>query len=74
MVDYYFKKKLSLYYVKRVQKPVCIMIEEQENWKHKVLLGNDSHSDFMVKYKITDGETDEVILSGEVLSKGNGLW
>jgi beta-mannosidase len=71
VVDYYFTKKLAFHYIKRVQTPICIMMAEMEGWQYKVVLGNDSRTDAIVKYMVTDGETDEIILSGEKISKAN---
>ena len=42
VVDYYFEKKLAFWYLQRVQQPVCLMVGELENWKHAVVLANDT--------------------------------
>ena len=71
VVDYYYAKKLAYNYIKRIQKPVCLMMDEIEGWNHDVVLGNDSRTDCMVCWQVIDGDTDEVLLSGETLSKAN---
>lgn len=71
VVDYYLVKKIAYYYIKRVQKPVCIMMDELCNWEYKVILGNDSCRDAFVKYTVEDGDTGKVLLEGEKLSKAN---
>lgn len=71
VVDYYFTKKLAYNYIKRVQNPICIMMAEMESWQYKVVLGNDSRTDAIVKYTVADGDTGEIILLGEKLSKVN---
>ena len=30
IVDYYFNKKLAYYYIRRVQQPVCVMVDEPQ--------------------------------------------
>lgn len=71
VVDYFMKKKLAYYYIKRVQTPICVMISEIENWEHKVIVGNDSSRDEYVSYSVEDGVTGEVIMAGRMLSRAN---
>lgn len=71
VVDYYFHKKLAYYYITRVQKPVCMICGEPEEWHHIVWLCNDSNESHCVKYRITDGDTGEVICEGEKISPAN---
>jgi beta-mannosidase len=42
VVDYYFGKKLSYHYIKRVLSPFCIMCTEPEAWSSQVVAVNDS--------------------------------
>jgi len=71
VVDYYFGKKLAYYYIKRVQQPICIMIDEPENWHLKVVVGNDSLEDANGQFKIWDADTKETLLEGDFTSKAN---
>ena len=71
VVDYYHAKKLAYYYIKRVQQPIAVLMDELVNWDHKVLLCNDSRESRMVHYRIADGDTGEVYLEGERLSPAN---
>ncbi|MBS6194135.1 MAG: hypothetical protein KH828_00960 [Clostridiales bacterium] len=71
VVDYYFSKKLGYYYLKRIQHPLCILIDESEEWKHRVVLANDSRVSCMVDYCIRDGETGEVLAEGREYSHAN---
>lgn len=71
VVDYYFTKKRAFSYICRVQHKVCLMMDELSDWNHTVVLGNDSREDFLVKWRVIDAETDEIVLSGETLSKAN---
>lgn len=71
VVDYYYAKKLAYYYIKRVQQPVAVMMDELVDWTHEVILGNDSRQSVQVRYKVEDGDTGEVLLEGERLSPAN---
>ena len=66
-----YAKKLAYYYITRVQQPVAVLVDELESWGHQVMLCNDSRTDCMVSYRITDGDTGEVYLKGECLSPAN---
>jgi beta-mannosidase len=71
IVDYYFNKKLGYYYIRRVQQPVCVMVEEPETWHCRVVLGNDSREDASGHYRVWDADSEETLLEGEYASKAN---
>ncbi len=71
VVDYYYAKKLAYYYIRRVQQPVCLMMDELKDWTHDVVLGNDSREAHEVEFRVTDGETGEELLSGRRLVPAN---
>jgi beta-mannosidase len=71
IVDYYFGKKLAYYYIKRVQKPVCIMLDEPEGWHLNAVVGNDSREDALGQYRIWDADTGESLLEGDFYIKAN---
>lgn len=71
VVDYYHQKKLAYYYIKRVQQPIAVLMDELRDWGHDVYLCNDSRTDSMVKYRITDGDTGEMYMEGETFSPAN---
>ena len=70
-IDYYNRKKLAHYYVKRAQQPLHIIMGESEGWAHKVCLCNDSCEDKHVSYKITDFEENQVVLKGTTTVEAN---
>ena len=70
-MDYYYRKKLAYHYIKRVQRPVAVLMDELVDWTHEVFLCNDSRTDCMVKYCIADGDTGEKYMEGEKLSPAN---
>lgn len=71
VVDYYYAKKLAYHYIKRVQRPVCLMMDELVDWTHDVVLGNDSRTAYDVVWRVEDGETGEVLLQGNTHSPAN---
>jgi beta-mannosidase len=71
VIDYYGGKKLAYNYLRRVQQPVCLMMDEPESWHVKVVAGNDSREDKFVDYKIWDADSGEVMLQGSALTKAN---
>lgn len=64
VVDYYFGKKLAYHYLKRVQQPFCIMVDEPENWHVTVVAGNDSLAEAGGEYRVWDADSGEVLLEG----------
>lgn len=71
IVDYYFAKKLAYPYIKRVQQPVCLMIDEPKAWHVRVVAGNDSRQDARGEYRIWDAETGETLLAGPFAAGAN---
>ncbi len=71
VVDYYFGKKLAYYYIKRVQQPVCIMMDEPRDWHCRVVVGNDSCEDARGDYRIWDGDTMELLMEGSFSAPKN---
>ena len=69
IVDYYYVKKLAYHYIKRIQQPVCLMFDEPENGKIRLVGVNDLPKDAVVKYtvkKVTDAAEDPVVMYGQV--------
>lgn len=71
VVDYYYAKKLAYHYIKRVQRPICLMMDEQAGWTYDVVLGNDSRTACSVRWRVEDGETGEILMQGETHSPAN---
>jgi beta-mannosidase len=64
VVDYYFTKKLAYHYIKRVQQPLCIMVDEPENWHCRVVAGNDTLTEKRGTYRVWDSDSGETLLGG----------
>jgi len=71
IVDYYFNKKLAYYFLRRVQEPVCVMVDEPRNWHCRVVVGNDSREDATGHYQIRDADTAKTLLEGDYAVKAN---
>jgi beta-mannosidase len=72
IVDYYFNKKLAYYYIRRVQQPVCLMVDEPQDWRVRVVVGNDSREDANGHYRVWDADSGETLLEGDYTAKANG--
>ena len=71
IVDYYFNKKLAYHYIRRVQQPVCLMVDEPQNWHVQVVVGNDSREDASGHYRVWDADSGETLLEGDYAVKAN---
>lgn len=65
VVDYFFEKKLAYHYIKRVQNPFVIMMNEMNNWGYDIVASNDTLENISGEYKIYDIDTKEVLSNGE---------
>ena len=64
VVDYYYNKKLAYQYIKRVQNPVCLMLEERETGKVGLYGVNDTGTVQSIRYRILRAD-GSVVTSGE---------
>jgi len=71
IVDYYFNKKLAYYYIRRVQEPICVMVDEPKNWHCRVVVGDDSREDASGHYRLWDADSGETLLEGDYAVKAN---
>jgi beta-mannosidase len=71
IVDYFFNKKLAYYYIRRVQEPVVVMVDEPKNWHCRVVAGNDSREDASGHYRVWDADSGETLLEGDYATKAN---
>ena len=69
--DYYFNKKLAYYYIRRVQQPVCVMVDEPKDWHVRAVVGNDSREDSSGHFRIWDADSGATLLEGDYASKAN---
>lgn len=71
VIDYYFGVKLAFHYLRRVQQPVCIMLDEPKDWHCRVVLGNDSLSPAEGSFRVWDAETGETALEAGFRGQSN---
>ena len=72
VVDYYFTKKRAFHVIKRIQNPICLMVDEKnDQGMHALVLGNDSRKDASVFCRVTDALSGECLYEGTVHSFGN---
>lgn len=71
-VDYYGTKKLAYFFIKNVQRPVCVMFREPENGKIALIGANETMTEQKISYKIRELTKGEVVLEGEAVIQPNG--
>jgi len=62
VVDYYYAKKLAYHYLKRVHRPLCIIVCEPGAWDSDVIASNDSRVPRSGHVRVRDADTDETVL------------
>lgn len=65
VVDYYFVKKLSYFYIKRSQSPFCVMLDEPESGEQKIVAVNDTGANETVSCMITDMVSGAEVFRGK---------
>lgn len=70
IVDYYYTKKLAFHYIKRSQEPVCLMFDEPEDGKIRLVGVNDLPVDKNISYAVKKymGTTNDVVVLSEDVS------
>jgi beta-mannosidase len=71
VVDYYFNKKLAYHYLKRVQVPVLVAVDEPADWHVRVTACNDSREAAEGSFSVRDADTDELLLAGDFRAPAN---
>ena len=66
VVDYYGDKKLAYYYIKRSQKPFCLMFDEPHDGSLRLYAVNDTRADKTFRYTIEDD-------GGKILAEGTAF-
>jgi len=62
IVDYYFTRKLAFPYLKRVHKPLCVIVCEPENGKTEVMVSNDSLRKRVGHVRVWEADSAETLL------------
>lgn len=64
VTDYYYRKKLAWHFIRRVQRPCLVMLDEINGWQRNVVLMNDTLQQTEIAWQVSDAD------SGAVLAKG----
>lgn len=72
-MDYYYNQKLAYHYIKRSQQPVCLMLDEPENGKCRLVAVNDTPCDQQLDYTVRRFSDHQIVLSGSCVVPGDGI-
>lgn len=64
VVDYYFRKKLAFYYIKRVQQPVILSMKEPANWNLELVSVNDTAEPVEIRFSVKDALAGTTVCQG----------
>ena len=75
VVDYYFGQKLAYHYIRRLQRPVCVIVGEPGPGKYlPVVVSNDSREPAEVRYRVWDADNAETEVEGSFTVPANQNW
>ena len=66
VVDYYFRKKLAFYYIKRSEQKVCLIFDEP-NPNNDLYCVNDTENKISIKYTVKNLHSNKEVLSGNAV-------
>ena len=71
VVDYYYDKKLSYYYLKRSMRPFAVMMGEIETGGYPIVAANSTRNAVSGRLTVTDCETGAVMYDGDFSAGAN---
>ncbi|MBQ7321257.1 MAG: hypothetical protein IJW99_04100 [Clostridia bacterium] len=71
VVDYYFVKKLAYSYIRRVQAPICLMMDEANAGEHALYAVNDTPVSTKITYRLRELYSGRVIHSETVTAESD---
>ena len=72
IVDYYNSKKMAYYYIRNVQKDVCIFMNDARDGNHPLVAVNDTRHASEGDVKVTDVASGKQIFEGKFYVPANG--
>ena len=72
IVDYYGSKKMAYYFIRNVQKDVCVMINDSDGSGNPLVAVNDTRFSAEGKVKVVDVATGKVAYSSDFCVPANG--
>ena len=73
IIDYYFCRKLAFHYIKRSQQPVCLMFDEPENGKIRLMAVNDLPENKQIAYTVKRFSDGAEVISGVCKVPADGV-
>lgn len=73
VVDYYFNRKLAYSFIKRVQRPVLLALQEPRRFSQNLVACNDTTEDMDIEFTVRDIDSDEVLLQGSAWIKADSV-
>ena len=75
VVDYYFGKKLAYHFIRRAQRPVCVIVGEPGPGKYlSVVVSNDRREAADVRYRLWDADSGQTEAEGKFLAPAGQSW
>jgi len=71
VTDYYFRKKLAYYVIKRAQQPLGMMFREPEDGKLTLVGANEYARDITADYTVKDMTNGKIVAGGNCTLPGN---
>ncbi len=62
VVSWDYHKKLAYYYIRQSQQNVMLSFDEPQSWSIRLYAANDTFDTQQITYRVTDGETGEILL------------
>lgn len=73
VVDYYGRRKLAYFYIRRAQAPVCLLFDEPDDKGDLPLVAvNDTTGAVGLSFTVTDAMSGRILLSGRVAVDADG--
>ena len=71
VTDYYFRKKLAYYVIKRAQQPLGMLFREPEDGKLTLVGANEYARDITADYTVKDMTNGKIVVGGNCIFPGN---
>lgn len=65
VVDYYWRRKIAYFIMKRCQAPVLVFIGQLQNWSHPIILSNHSLERVQLHLQVNDSDTGTLLFEGD---------
>jgi len=73
VVDYYFSRKLAYSFIKRSQEPLCLVLQEPQNWRQALVACSDPRCDLPLEYTVRDVDSGELLIQGRGVARADAV-